>query len=62
MEYVSTKMLGLLPGGRLLPQAKRDGRRRGEEEIKLILILIKVTNKKTIDLTKRTFLIEQRLR
>lgn len=41
MEYVSTKMLGLLPGGRLLPQAERDRRGGGQEEIKLISILIK---------------------
>lgn len=45
MEYVSTKVLGLLPGRRLLPQAKRDGRRRGQKEIKLSLILIKVINR-----------------
>lgn len=39
MEYVSTKMLGLLPGGRLLPQAERDGGGGGQEKIELIMIL-----------------------
>jgi len=66
VEYVSTKVLGLLPGGRLLPQAERDSRRRGQEKIKLILTLIKVTKILVeIDrsyLMKRTLLIEQCLR